>query len=317
METYLGMDLGGTKLLIGEIDQNGQILRSREYPTGFKTQQETLGNLLMALKNYREEVGFTADIAAAGIGLLGTSDYRKGIWRSLSHLAGDNIPLGDILSRELGVPAALDNDVHSAATAELLWGHGRRTKDFIYLNVGTGLAAGLVADGRLIRGAHNISGEVGHMVLDLHSQDACGCGRKGCCESVVSGMGFTHQTLLLSPEYPESPLELPETGKRVNVARIFELADQGDPLCVRMVENAAKTLSCLILDLIRVTDPDTIVLGGGVVKSGWLLQKVNALLEEQTIMDYVTGGVVLSGFAPGQVGLIGAGAIASVKLHSL
>lgn len=317
METYLGMDLGGTKLLIGEIDQDGQILRSREYPTGFKTQKETFEHLMADLKDYRTEMGLSDHLAAAGIGLLGTSDYDRGIWRSLGHLAGDNIPLGEILSQELGVPAALDNDVHSAAVAELLWGHGRRTKDFIYLNVGTGLAAGIVADGRLIRGAHNISGEVGHTVLDLHSEDACGCGRKGCCERVVSGMGFTHQALLLSPEYPDSPLELPEEGKRVDVRRIFELADQGDPLCVRMVDNAVETLACLILDLIRVSDPDTVILGGGVVKSGWLLKKINALLEKQTIMNHVTGGVVLSDFAPGQVGLIGAGAIASLKLHSL
>lgn len=211
-KTYLGMDLGGTKLLIGELSESGEILRARRYPTGYSTQQETVEGLLRSLEDYRRQAGFVGKPAAAGVGLVGTSDHKNGVWCSLSHLPGDNIPLAAMLEERLGVPAAIDNDVRSAATAELLLGWGRKSRDFIYLNVGTGLAAGFVTGGHIIRGARNMAGEVGHTVMDLHSADACGCGRLGCCENVVSGMGFTYQARRLAPQYPETRLPLPARG---------------------------------------------------------------------------------------------------------
>ena len=303
-KTYLGIDLGGTKLLIGELDSHGSILRSRSYPTGYTTQRETVEGLFQCLSHYREHVGYAGTPAAVGIGLVGASDHKNGIWRSLGHLPGDNIPLAALLEQELGIPAAIDNDVRSAATAELLLGLGKKNQDFIYLNVGTGLAAGFVTGGHIIRGAHDMAGEVGHTVMDLFSQDACVCGRTGCCENVVSGMGFTFQARKLIPQYPGTRLPGPQEGKRVDTAQIFSLADQNDPLCLRLVEQAAETLSCLIMNLVRFTDPDTVILGGGIVKDGWLLQKLLPIFHRQTIMDRVS--VVLSSFGAGEVGLVGA-----------
>lgn len=310
-KTYLGMDLGGTKLLIGELSESGEILRARRYPTGYSTQQETVEGLLRSLEDYRRQAGFVGKPAAAGVGLVGTSDHKNGVWCSLSHLPGDNIPLAAMLEERLGVPAAIDNDVRSAATAELLLGWGRKSRDFIYLNVGTGLAAGFVTGGHIIRGARNMAGEVGHTVMDLHSADACGCGRLGCCENVVSGMGFTYQARRLAPQYPETRLPLPARGARVDVEALFRLAEAGDPLCVRLVEQAVQTLSCLILNLVRFTDPDTFILGGGIIKSGWLMERLHPVLEKQSILNGVA--LVQSTFGAGEVGLVGAGALAMAR----
>lgn len=307
-KTYLGMDLGGTKLLIGEMDESGQVLRSHQYPTGYATQQETVNGLLRDLDHYREQVGFVGKPVAAGVGLIGTSDHRRGIWCSLSHLPGDNIPLAALLEERLGIPAAIDNDVRSAATAELLLGWGKKSRDFIYLNVGTGLAAGFVTGGHIIRGARNMAGEVGHTVMDLHSPDPCGCGRMGCCENVVSGMGFTYQARKLAPQYPQTRLALPPDGERVDGRELYRLAQEGDPLCTRLVDQAVETLACLILNLVRFTDPDTVILGGGLVKSGWLLQQLLPALQGQTILNEVS--LVTATFGAGEVGLVGACALA-------
>lgn len=312
MRTYMALDLGGTKLLIGELDKDGKILRSKRYPSGYKSQREAVDGVLSCIEDYKKTVGFEGEVAGVGMGMVGMVDHRNGLWRSLGHLLQEDIPFAQILSDAFSAPAAIDNDVRSATTAELLLGCGKHTKDFIYINVGTGLAAGFVIDGHIVRGKHDLAGEVGHMSLDLHSEQHCPCGRNGCCEQVVSGMGFTVQVNRLKDEYPDTALKLPEEGQRVNAKDIFELYDKGDPMCIRIVDEAVATLSCLILDLIRVSDPDTIVLGGGVVSSGWLLEKVKAELSKYTIMNHITGGVELSKFDPNNAGLIGAGSLGMI-----
>lgn len=313
MQTYMALDLGGTKLLIGELDKDGNILRSKRYPSGYTSQQATVEGVLACIEDYKKTVGFEGEVAAVGMGMVGMVDHRNGIWRSLGHIVQDEIPFADILSEAFSAPAAIDNDVKSAATAEIVLGCGKTTKDFIYINVGTGLAAACIVDGKIIRGKHDLAGEVGHMSLDLYSDNYCGCGRNGCCEKIVSGMGFHAQVLRYKDQYPNTALAIPEENVRVNAKDIFELYDKGDEMCVRIVDEAVDTLVCLILDLIRVTDPDTIILGGGVVSSGWLLEKVNAKLEKYSIMRHITGGVRLSQFDADKVGLIGAGALGMVK----
>lgn len=303
MDTYLGLDYGGTKLLIGEMDRNGKILQKKRYPTGYAGQKEATEGILECLDNYLQTVGITGTLQAAGIGIVGISDHEKGQWISMNHIVdGPPVPLADMLSEKLGVPCFIDNDVRSATTAELLYGHGMKSGNFIYINVGTGLAAGFVCGGRILRGANNNSGEIGHMVVDMHNELPCVCGRKGCAENMLSGIGFTRQVCECHRD------DLMQPDERADVIKMFELADQGDENCVKITEYAADTLATLIMNLVRTTDPDTVILGGGVVSDGWLLEKVKNRLEPHT-MRGVTGGVVLSELPLREVGLIGAASL--------
>lgn len=313
METYIGLDFGGTKLLIGEMSAKGEILRSKRYPTGFREQNAAAQALLSDMQDYCKTVGFSGKPAAAGIGIVGVVDHGTGEWVSIDHqVTNPPIPLAAQVEKLLGIPVSVDNDVRSATCAELLLGHGRKTKNFIYLNVGTGLAAGVVSSGRILRGANNNSGEIGHMVIDLHSSEVCICGRKGCVENFVSGVGFTRQVQELSASYSTS-LALPAPGARVDAVRLFQLADEGDPLCKAVTEQAAEALSCVIMNLVRVSDPDTVILGGGVVSDGWLLEKVRPLLNDAT-MRGVTNGLVLSAFQPKNAGLLGAASLGLARV---
>lgn len=308
METYLGLDFGGTKLLIGEVTAAGDILSSRRYDTKVSSQAEAVGVIRGALEDYQAQAGWQGDLQAAGVGIVGVTDHRRGLWISINHeITGPAMPLAEMVGDMLGVPAVIDNDVRSATTAEMLLGHGKRSDNFIYINVGTGVAAGMVINGQILRGAHNNSGEVGHFGCDLSDHTPCICGREGCVENVVSGVGFARQYQLLRGQYPDTRV-VPLPDGRLDAAALFALADAGDPLAERIAEHGAAVLASLIMNLVRVSDPDLVVLGGGVVSDGWLLKRVEKLLNPST-MRGVTGGVVLSALDPGKAGLVGAASL--------
>lgn len=308
MKTYLGFDYGGTKLLIGELDEQGKVLRSKRYPTGSVSREQAVDKLLECAEDYCKTVGFEGEVQAAGVGIVGVSNHSTGEWISINHIAdGEPIPLADMLSEKLGVPVAIDNDVRSATTAEWKLGHGKFSENFIYINVGTGLAAGFVVNGMLVRGANNNSGEVGHSVVNLSDKRYCVCGRAGCAENVVSGSGFAKQ----AAEQRLLEVLLADRPNSADAAKLFQLAEEGNEKAVAIMEYAAETLAALIMNLVRVTDPDTVILGGGVVSDGWLFEKVKPRLNPST-MRGVTKGVLLSRFSPAYVGLIGAASLGMV-----
>lgn len=301
MRTYLGFDFGGTKLLVGEADENGNILRQKKYATGCKTQAEAVKVLLDAAQDYKETVGFVGTPCAAGVGIIGIVDHANGAWVAVSHdIVGPPVPLANMLSKVLHIPCAVDNDVRSAVTAELLLGMGRKTKDFIYLNVGTGLAAGFVIDGKILRGANVNAGEIGHMTIDMNDTTPCICGRRGCVENVVSGIGFTQQ----AQKYGLQDL-LTQPGGRADVKKLFDRAEAGDEICARITNYGAKALSAVILNLVRTTDPEAVVYGGGILSDARFLKKVEDNLVP-SVMRGVRYGLTPSVFDTNYAGLTGA-----------
>lgn len=305
MKTYLGMDFGGTKLLIGEMDDRGHFLNYKRYTTGCISQEQAVDKLLTSLRDYKETVGIQGDLLAGGVGLVGVSDYKKGEWISMNHIvSGPPIPLAQMLSDELGVPVAIDNDVRSATTAEWKLGRGKFSENFVYINVGTGLAAGFVVNGVLIRGANNNSGEIGHSVVNIWDGQPCICGRSGCAETMVSGSGFARQAI----RYGLMEIVLADNPNSADTKRLFEMAEDGDERAVAITKYAADTLAAVIMNLVRTTDPDTVILGGGVMSDGWLLDKVMPRLNPSA-MRGVTNGVILTKFDPNCAGLIGAASL--------
>lgn len=312
MKTYLGMDFGGTKLLIGEVDAKGNVLRSRRYATGFTRQADATRALMEAVRDYRDNIGFAGKPAAAGVGIVGIVDNAHGEWISIAHdPEGPPVPLARMVSQELSLPCGIDNDVRSSTTAELLLGQGRYSRNFIYLNVGTGLAAGFVVEGQILRGANVNAGEIGHMVVDLSDGSPCVCGRAGCVENVVSGIGFTQQVQLRGLDEL-----MTQTGGRADVRRLFDRAEEGDAVCREIVEYGARALACVIMNLVRTTDPDTIIYGGGILGDERFLHMVELALEPET-MRGVTRGMVASSFNPQYAGLLGAASLGMVKARAL
>lgn len=307
---YLGIDLGGTKLLIGEADREGNILRHKKYDSGYLTQDEALGVVTVSLDDYLKTTRpqDAPPITAMGMGMIGRVDNAGGIWHQIDTQRDKEIPLAKILSEKYGLPCYIENDVRSAARAEMAFGNGKTSRNFIYLNVGTGLAAGIVENGRPLRGGHYNAGEIGHTCVGIDEDMVCGCGRAGCVENIASGGGIDRRARHLAPEYPGSGLDIPAWPAHVAVAEVFQKADS-DPLCGRLAYDAAEALARLIMNLARTSDPDTIVLGGGVMRDGWLLPQILKRLNANN-MRFVTNGVLPTSLRAEHIGLLGACTVA-------
>ena len=310
METYLGLDLGGTKLLVGEVDRYGNILRYKRYDSGFFNQQAAFNIIRTSLDDYISTVGWVGDKPVSmGVGLIGRVDPNEGVWLQIDPHRTDSIALASELSSLYGIPCRIDNDVKSATRAERVWGVGQFSKNFVYINVGTGIAVGTVVNGRQIRGSHFNAGEAGHMRVGVNVGIRCACGRTDCVETIASGLGFDSCARLLKDRY-ETALEIPtENGKRVRVEDVISLCRKGDPLCSVLVSNAAEGIANLIMNMVRITDPDTVVLGGSIVANEYIFDRIQSCLNQNT-MRFVTNGVVLTKLNPQFVGLLGAAAVA-------
>lgn len=313
-QTYLALDLGGTKLLIGEVDEQGKILNHKRYETGYIDQVTAFSIIKASLDDYMGTVGWATGKKpeSMGVGLIGRVDNASGIWLQMDPKRNQPTPLAKELSEAYGLPCYIDNDVKSAARAEKEWGYGKQSKDFIYINIGTGIAAGFIINGNLVRGSHFNAGEVGHTNVGVNIGIKCGCGRDNCVELIAAGIGFDRSARLLKDKYTTQLTISEDENIKVDVREAYSLYEKGDELCVRLVDNAAEGIAGLIMNLVRVSDPDTVVLGGGIVSSGFIYPKVLEKLNKTTIR-FVTNGVVLTQLDPAFIGLIGAAAVAMNK----
>ena len=309
-KSYLALDLGGTKLLIGEVAADGTIISSKSYPTGPIDQQRAAEVIFASVDDFMATEGIKNPdgVAAIGIGLVGRIDSPAGLWCQIDSLRTEPLPLAKMVSERYGLPCYIDNDVKCATRAEQLFGIGRSTRDFIYINIGTGIAAGVVTDGRLIRGSHHNAGEVGHTSSGIHLGIECICERRDCTELISAGVGFDACARLLAPAYPETELKLPTEG-RVDVREVVALAERGDALCTLLINNAAQAAADLIMNLVRMSDPEAVVLGGGIVSNDYIWNKIIALLGAHT-MRFVTLGTTRTSLDARHIGLIGAAAVA-------
>lgn len=299
--TYIGVDLGGTSVKLAEIDRAGSILRQRRRPSGPLDHQGALELIRRELDEFLP--GALGTPAAIGLGLVGRVDGKRGIWLEIDHDRPGRLEMKDILESKYGLPCFLDNDVRSAARAEWLFGRGKGLENWIYINVGTGIAAAAFTEGRLITGGHCNAGEVGHSASGIGFHAPCACGRPDCVEPVASGLGLDTSARILAPDYPGTGLHIPKES-RVSPEEVFSLSDS-DPLCRVLTKNAAQALANLIMNLVRFCDPEAVILGGGVMTDGFLYKKMLEWLNPYTIR-YVTGGIALTGLSPQTVGLLGA-----------
>jgi glucokinase len=253
------IDIGGTKIAVGVVDENGRVLARRECPTdagrGYKDALSRMGSML------REAVrGSGRTIEGIGIGSTGPVDPVTGVIGKLEFLPGwEGSPLVDDLAREFGVTAAMENDADASALGEAGWGAGRNKANLAYVTVGTGIGVGIIAGGKLYRGADGAHPEIGHHVIDP-SGPLCSCGARGCWESLATGPAMVQW--LSSNVPPDYPYRDGLTGKR-----ICELARQGDASARRAVDREAQYLGVGVANLVTLFIPDAIVLGGSIMHS--------------------------------------------------
>ena len=306
---YIGVDVGATKILVGAVTPAGEILSSRRFKIQHETQTATLESVYSALESFMRELDKHVPLAI-GVGLVGQIDPETGTWLEAMNLPIKSpVPLAQELKDRFGIVVALDNDVHAATLAELRWGMGTRSRDFIYLNVGTGISAGLVFGGQLLRGNNNYAGELGHMVVQPDGV-FCPCGRRGCLEPLASGGGLLARVRGELVNYPDSTLN--SSGETLTAHQIFMAADAGDSLAIKLSNDAAQALSIALTNLVNLLNPEWIVYGGGALSDGWLIEHVRKSVETGplTMIRKAFKGIVPSKLNPEQVGLLGAACLA-------
>lgn len=308
----VGVDVGGTKVAVGAVTRAGEIVRAERYPMDRSTQQTSLASIQAALDSFMSSEP-NARPLAFGFGVVGRTDPVAGVWvRSMNIPISESVDMTARFGAPYGLRAAVDNDVHAATLAELHWGAGRTASDFIYLNVGTGTAAGIVTNGALVRGVGNHAGEFGHTYTGVAPDVECPCGRRGCLEPAASGGGLIARARELLATYPDSPLRAVDATGQLNAHAIFAQADLGDPLAARLAADMVNALGIALANLINLLDPQVIVVGGGVWADGWLLPRVQHVVQTTAMAGALSDleGIVPSSLNPDHVGLLGAATLA-------
>ena len=254
-----GVDIGGTKIAVGIVDDTGNALARRECPTdaphGYT---HALGNICRMLNDTAHEAN--TKIAGIGIGSTGPVLPLTGEFGDVNFFPswkGENLVRD--LSECFQVKVALENDADAAALGEARWGAGKNRKRLIYVTIGTGIGTGFIIDGHLYRGVDYSHPEIGHHLVDP-SGPACVCGFRGCWESLAAGPAMTAWM------NGQAPLDYPH-GRNLSAKRICELALGGDDLAKLAVDREAYYLGLGLANLVTMFCPDAIVLGGSVMKS--------------------------------------------------
>ncbi|HVV75878.1 MAG TPA: ROK family glucokinase [Mycobacteriales bacterium] len=272
MTLAIGIDIGGTKVAAGVVDENGKLLATSRRPTPSNDPALLAALVAETVTELRE--GY--DVAAVGVGAAGWVDASRTTVLFAPNLAWRNTPLHTDLSRLLDLPVDIENDANAAAWGEHRFGAGERDPDTVVLTIGTGIGAGLIIDGELRRGRFGIGGEPGHFRV-VPGGRLCGCGNHGCFEQYCSGRALVRAARQIARERPADAARLLELsggdpdgidGPTVTVA-----AQEGDHAAVDCFEEIGRWLGQGMADLAAILDPGRFVIGGGVADAGELLLK--------------------------------------------
>ena len=256
------VDIGGTKIAVGMVDNDGRVLSQAECPTdaerGYAEALKRIEHLLRAMLT-----AAGGELAGIGIGSTGPVDPLTGEFGDVNFFPtwrGQNLVVD--LARIFGVRVAIENDADASALAEAAWGAGKNKKRLIYVTIGTGIGAGIVLDGQVYRGADGAHPEIGHHVIDA-TGPLCMCGFHGCWESLAAGPAMVSWVESNMPnDYPHRD--------HLTAKRVCELAREGDALAMQAVDREARYLGLGMANLVTLYTPDAIVLGGSVMKSAVL-----------------------------------------------
>lgn len=266
----VGIDIGGTKVAGGVVDQYGQVLALTRADTPATDVVRTRGVIVDMIR----ELAAAHPVAAVGIGAAGWIDSRQGRVRFAPQLAWRDEPLREHVAAAVGLPVVLENDANAAAWAEFRFGAGADCRESMALiTVGTGIGGGLVIGGRLVRGTHGFAGEPGHQ-LAVPDGLPCGCGRRGCLEQYASGQALVRlarQAVREQPNAAAGLLELAGSPEEISGPLVTTAARAGDKLAREAFEQVGQWLGSCLADLLQLLDPQLLVVGGGVAEAGELL----------------------------------------------
>ena len=270
MALTIGVDVGGTKVAAGVVDEDGRILAQLKRGTPSTSVDRTADAIAEVVDTLRA----AHSVAAVGIGAAGFIEPGGGTVRFAPNLAWRDEPLKAKVEVRVGLPTVVENDANAMAWGEYRFGAGRGEENLLALTVGTGIGGGIVLDGRLHRGQWGIAAEIGHIQMKPHGR-RCGCGNRGCWEQYGSGRALVHEARELASVWPARAgrlLQLADgRAEDIEGPEVTAAAREGDPAALECFAEVGRWLGVGMADLAAVLDPGQFILGGGVSAAGDLL----------------------------------------------
>lgn len=307
------MDLGGTKMLLGVLDPDSEVLwESREASTG-QTEDELVELLVREIQGAQ---GKCPGTSAVGLGIPATINHDKGIAVSAVNLPLENLPIRDLIGERIGLPVFVDNDATVAALAEHLYGAARGAENAVMLTIGTGIGGGLILNGEIFRGSTGAGSELGHTVIDMNGPPCQGnCPGRGCVETLASGTALGREGRAAAEREPDSALgAMLADGVAIDGKVVTEVALSGDATARGVFDLIGSRLGVALTSFANIFEPEVFVIGGGVIAAGdLLLDPARRVLEERALPPMKKIPVVAAELGS-DAGMIGAAAMARIEL---
>ena len=285
MKYYVGIDLGGTNIVAGVVDENYNIISKASTKTNCPRPEKEIADdmakmALQAVKNANLEI---SDIEWIGIGTPGIANSATGIIERANNLGFVNTPMVKYIKETIDKPVFIENDANAAAYGEFVAGAAKEARNAICVTLGTGVGAGIIIDGKIYSGSNYAGAEIGHTVIEVDGAE-CSCGRKGCFEAYSSATGLIRMSKEAMEKTPDSIMNkmAQEKGGKVTARTSFDAMRAGDKSAKEVVDKYIKYLAAGITNTINIFQPDILCIGGGVCNEGDpLLLPVKALVENE------------------------------------
>lgn len=310
----MGVDIGGTKIAAGVVDEQGEILARKRVATAGRsaeTVERTVSDLVKQLQR-------DFDIEAIGIGAAGFVDEKRSRVNFAPNLGWRDEPLRMAVESATGLPVVIENDANAAAWGEYRFGAGRGSDYLVAITVGTGIGGGIITEGALYRGRYGAAAEFGHLSVDPGGRP-CGCGNRGCWEQYASGNALVREARYLASERrteAEKMLDLGDgTPEGVQGVHVSTAAREGDPVALAAFDFVSRWLGQGMADVAAILDPECFVIGGGVSEAGDILlgSTVRAFGESVTGRDHRTLPKIVVAQLGNAAGLVGAADLARYR----
>ena len=305
---YLGIDLGGTNIAVGLVDENGKILHQDSTPTlATRPAEEIVKDMCDTCKKVVADAGYTLDdVEAIGVGCPGTVDNTSGIIAYSNNLPMVQFHMREMIQKHIDKPVNLENDANAAAFGEYII-NGNGASNFIFITLGTGIGGGVIIDGKIYRGFNCAGAELGHTTIIMDGEQ-CSCGKKGCWEAYASVTALIRQTKKAIEENPTSLMaELAKKEGKISGRTSFDAAKQGDAAAKKVVENYIKYVAEGLNNMLNIFQPEIISVGGGISKEGdYLLGPVKELVYKDDYNKYMPKTKIEVATLFNDAGIIGA-----------
>jgi glucokinase len=312
----IGIDVGGTKVAGGLVNQKGRLVESQIVPThAEKGFEKSYAQIIQLIGRLLRAAGGKDNVGGIGICAPGPLNPKTGVVLNPPNLPGwRNIELAKMVGKEFGLPAKLENDANAAGLAEVLFGAAVGYKDVFYVTVSTGVGTGIIIDRKIYHGKNGIAGEGGHVSIDYRSPYHCGCGTYGDIEALAAGPAMARRARVMLEQEHSLPSLLRDLthgrAEQITPLLIQQAAAHGDRVAKTILDETGFLLGFWLANMISLFDPEAIVIGGGVSHIGKpLFDKIRTTIPHHTINGFASQTPVLPAKLKKDVGVYGAAAI--------